>query len=265
MATLASTSTPAKAPATPQSAAVEPPTSTPPTGTWRHPRFDEINRRLNRTNFTDQHVRKIAYNVVLLALTFMVPELAKIALSRGLFETLSSNLTRWWMPLALRLLFVSNVAIALLPLFRRKDDLCDIPLTPTQRKLFGLDPSSAPATPGSNYITPPRYSRSATPRSSGERGGSPRSRRESPLGMSGSYSPASSPLLHRAVGGGFPRRLSYGSGSPLGTSLLGTDSSGGITPPTPTPGPVKTASVGLNNKWLYEKTRSSSGSRGVYT
>src|SRR5947209_2489882 len=57
-----------------------------------------------------------------------------------------------------------KLIVALTPLWTRSDDMADIPLTPSQRKLLGLAPSSAPATPDSSFITPPRFARS-TPRS----------------------------------------------------------------------------------------------------
>ena len=66
-----------------------------------------------------------------------------------------------------RLLLLVNIAFALQPLipyFKNKDELSDIPLTPSQRSLLGLPPSNA-STPtsvtGPNYITPPRYRRSS--------------------------------------------------------------------------------------------------------
>ena len=184
------------------------------------------------------------------------------------------GIARW----AVRSLFIYNILSALWPLFRRKHDLADIPLTPSQRALLGLGPSSTPATPDSHYITPPRYSRSSTPRGSGGTGGSrgrrwdsPLSNRDrgSPLGLM-SGSPASgSPLLHKAfaAGGGLSRRHSYGSQSPLGGSVFGPDSSGSgpHVPATPTPVNGKHASVVLNNKWLYERGRSSLGGRGLYS
>jgi nucleoporin POM34 len=37
--------------------------STPQTGTWRHPKLDEIVRRQNATTFSDRNVKKILYNV----------------------------------------------------------------------------------------------------------------------------------------------------------------------------------------------------------
>jgi nucleoporin POM34 len=75
------------------------------------------------------------------------------------------------------------------------------------------------------------------------------------------FSPSTgSPLFQKAVGGGSAtKRLSFGAGSPLGNSSLFLESSSGATPGTPTPGTGK-ASVGLNNKWLYEKRRDSRSS-----
>lgn len=176
-----------------------------------------------------------------------------------------------WLLLTVRLMLVANIVVALLPLARRyyPDDISDIPLTPSQRQIMGLKPDVAtPQTPGSayaspNYVTPPRYQKS-TPRSSfsnqGDRGsqsplsGSPRAS----MAKSTSNSPFSpstgSPLFQKAVGGGSAKRLSFG-GSPLSGSFF-SDSSSSATPGTPTPGTGK-ASVGLNNKWLYEKRRDS--------
>jgi nucleoporin POM34 len=155
--------------------------------------------------------------------------------------------------------------VAVLPLVRKKDDLSDIALTPAQRQLLGLAPSSTPPPPGSTYVTPPRYVRSSTPRS-----GSPGSRSiNSGSPLSGKayggndYSQNASPLLQKAMGAsmGGSRRLSYGS-SPLGPSSA--RSSSFDAPGTPTPA-NKGASVGLNSRWLYEKGRSSPGGGRVFS
>jgi nucleoporin POM34 len=166
-----------------------------------------------------------------------------------------------------------NIISAFLPLIRRyyPDDIADIPLTPSQRASMGLkagvlSPQTAGAAYASpNYVTPPRYQRS-TPRSSSfsnqDRGsqsplsGSPRGG----FALSTSNSPFSpntstgSPLFQKALNGSTTRRLSY-AGSPMSSSLFG-ESSSSATPGTPTPSTGK-ASVGLNNKWLYEKRRDS--------
>ncbi len=88
--------------------------------------------------------------------------------------------------LTLRLYFLLNISLALLPLLRSRanDPISDIPLTPSQRALMGLPPSPSPSkrtaiagaaaaflTPGGSgnssttssptYITPPRYKRTS--------------------------------------------------------------------------------------------------------
>jgi nucleoporin POM34 len=173
---------------------------------------------------------------------------------------------------ALNVVFVFNIIMACLPLFRSRDDISDIALTPGQRKLMGLPPSSAPPTPGSQYITPPRYARTPTPLSGspGSKGNysrSPLSGKGSPASgsLSGSpFSPAASPLLQKAMGGGLNgnRRHSYGSPSPLGpgASRMAVPE----TPGTPSP-TAKGVNVGLNSKWLYDKTRMNSGNSRLYS
>lgn len=158
--------------------------------------------------------------------------------------------------------------------------MADIPLTPSQRQLLGLGPSSAPTTPGSgSCITPPRFARS-TPRSAsgthvGVYGSSPFDRSgngspvsgsplagrgsASPYGMSGFGSPISgSPLVRKAVEG---RRNSFG-GSGLRESmsrgdLIGFDEStlsvpGSSSPSIATAG-SRASGVHLNSKWLYQR------------
>lgn len=125
---------------------------------------------------------------------------------------------------------------------------------------MGLKPSASSQTPGSSYaspayVTPPRYSRS-TPRSSFSNHG------DRPL-LSGSGSPAaglgrstSNSSYSPGLGSSANHRSSYGGGgSPFSSSLFG-DSGSSAAPGTPTPSTGK-ASVGLNNKWLYEKRRDS--------
>lgn len=88
----------------------------------------------------------------------------------------------------------------------------------------------------------------------------------SPSGsMAGSpFSPGASPLLQKAMGGAGlngSRRHSYGSPSPLGPG--GSRMNGFETPGTPSPA-SKGASVGLNNRWLYDKERRNSGSSRIF-
>lgn len=148
---------------------------------------------------------------------------------------------------------------------------------------------SRPATPSeeAQYVTPPRYSRSATPRSSvGSAGsfadslrvqvrGSPLSGRSSPLdtsvispfgsarrgsaGGSGSPFSGASPLKDKVFNtSDMVRRGSFGSsrGSPLGGDLespIGANKSAH----------GHRASVGLNSKWLYQKGRPSPAGMGM--
>jgi len=171
-----------------------------------------------------------------------------------------------WIYLTLTIIPLFNIGRALLPLFRPRDDIADIPLTPAQRKLLGLPPSSRPATPGSAYSTPPRYSRTpslaGSPVSLKSYASSPTPNLASPGSITNSPV-AASPLLQKAVGVamGGARKSSFGSPGPLGastaTSLFGDG------PATPTPA-GKRSSVSLNNKWLYEKGRRSSGNSWLH-
>lgn len=289
-------------PSTPSAQTVQQPT---PTGSWRHPQYNEITKRQYATTCDETNIRIVLWNGAYLigtyiclpfmsswpligSLLFVCP--SKLALlqllikitRRPVFQTMQSwPQTTFWLSLSVRLIFLYNIAVACLPILRRylrKDEIADIPLTPSQRAAMGLDPSvKTPATPGSafaspNYVTPPRYARS-TPRTSFS--GSERKSSESPLsgsplgmGKSTSNSPfspgatAQSPLFQKALGGGSAdRRRSFSRQSPLSANLFG-DSSASTTPGTPTPAPAK-ASVGLNNRWLYEKGRGSPG-RGLF-
>lgn len=176
------------------------------------------------------------------------------------------------------LLGLYNITNALLPLIKNTDELTDIPLTPTQRSLLGLDPNATPPlTPGTQYVTPPRYPRSPTPRNI-----SPATRSTSnystpitgspSFGREGSDSPtaslAASPLWQKSLGRSrdTARRSSYGSPSPLGPGYGGSSSMLGA-PNTPSPTAGRGPTVGLNNKWLYQKGRNASGPRypSMYT
>jgi nucleoporin POM34 len=282
-------------PSTPSTPSAQADQSHTPGGSWKHPKFDEIARRQYATTFDERNIRAIVANASLLFLSVygnavtskvklleyaayvpFVPMLAHsithIASSTPINTVVRAVPYSDWAIVLVRLAFAVNIISAFLPLVRRyyPDDIADIPLTPSQRASMGLkaDMLSSP-TPGSvyaspNYVTPPRYQRS-TPRSSSfsnqDRGsqsplsGSPRGS----FALSTSNSPFSpntstgSPLFQKALGGS-TRRLSY-AGSPMNSSLFG-DSSSSATPGTPTPSTGK-ASVGLNNKWLYEKRRDS--------
>ncbi|KAH6655128.1 nuclear pore complex component-domain-containing protein [Truncatella angustata] len=256
---------------TPSKPASSPAAETP--GNWRHPRLQEITRRQNASTFSDKNVRKIAWNIAAIA--------AATALITMVYKYIvfsPNGSFAYFVSWAYKLFLCAplfNIGVALLPLVRPKDDLSDIPLTPGQRKLLGLGPSSAPPTPGSVYSTPPRYSR--TPSLSGSTGKrsfsasqSPSAYRSPPEGFNGSFSgngsifsAAGSPLIQKAMNGA--RRSSFGSigsPSPLGKSFGASTSifGPGIDSPSPSPANGKRSSVALNNKWLYERGRRSSGS-----
>ncbi|EMD92226.1 hypothetical protein COCC4DRAFT_130124 [Bipolaris maydis ATCC 48331] len=245
-------------PTTPSAQTEQQPT---PNGSWRHPQFDEIARRQYATTFDERNVRAIVLNSGLLFLSVYgqsVSEKVKLVgyAAAPINAVVKAVPFSAWAILAVRIIFAANIVIAFLPLVRRyyPDDIADIPLTPSQRASMGLKADvHAPPTPGSayaspNFVTPPRYQRS-TPRSNSFSNqdyspfnGSPRPN----LGGSTSNSPFN-------LSGSAAKRLSYNSS--MSSSLFG-DSSSSVTPGTPTPSTGK-ASVGLNNKWLYEKRRDS--------
>ncbi|CAL00277.1 hypothetical protein AnigIFM60653_003101 [Aspergillus niger] len=266
-------------------------------GKWRHPHLNEVVRRQNAGTFGDRNINKLVWNTAALFATWVFGDTVK---SYSLWLQNISPISTYpdLSLLVLRVIFALNILIALYPLFRPKDNFSDIPLTPTQRSLLGLDPSATQSlTPGTTYVTPPRYRLSAS------RNASPASRSGSPLsasaGASGhrlssgpSFSPSPSPLLHKVVTNGSKesgRRPSFGSSSPLGRSssfspfkessfkestfkdststfresTMSTFSGmSSIAPATPSPVGGKRVSLGLSNKWLYERSRRLSASNG---
>lgn len=204
----------------------------------------------------------------------------------------------YWAFIVVYMLPALNILVACLPLIRRKDDLSDIPLTPAQRKLLNLPPSSKPATPDTVYSTPPRYSRTPSiPNSTGKIGGSSNNNNYetaltgadrydldsfgktsygSSVGSS-SYggsinSTTASPLLQRGMAFGRQQpnpfkalqSIPTSSLSPATARLLNQSTTSFASsifngaPGTPSPAGGKAISVGLNNKWLYERSRKTS-------
>ncbi|KAJ5775509.1 uncharacterized protein N7511_000520 [Penicillium nucicola] len=264
-------------PATPKAATSLAPASegTGTPGKWRHPMLAEIVRRQNAATFGEKNVKRLVSNGAVLIMTYALGGTAK-AYSSKILDT--GDAFRDFAMVICQLFLFANIIMALYPLFRPKDDLSDIPLTPTQRKLLGLDPSATPpATPGTTFATPPRY------RLSTSRKPSPASRPSSPMSANASfserrpsagtpYSPVSSPLLYKAVSNGgldSGRRQSFGSSS-FGASSFGASSFGAssfgessLGPSTPSPLAGKRASLGVKNKWLYERSRRLSASNGA--
>ena len=184
------------------------------------------------------------------------------------------NIVGVWPFVIIYFILALNIAHALTPVispfFRGKDNLIDIDLTASQRSLLGLDPDATPpVTPNTRYVTPPKYARpSSSSRSSSldrrissSPVGSPLSRKGSPTArQSGdlSGSPSGSPLWHKVMENTESRRHSYGFSPSLGASSKDLSS---FLPSTPSP-TGRATGVPISSKWIYEKGRSSSGSRG---
>ncbi|KAK7953898.1 nuclear pore complex component [Apiospora saccharicola] len=266
-------STTIQRPLTPTKASPAPPQDSP--GTWRHPRLEEISKRQKATTFGEKNVKKVVYNAAALVAMFAIHGFVSQWFSPG---PLAVSQLATYVYRIVQLIPIYNIAVACMPLIRSQDEMSDIALTPGQRKLLGLAPASNPPSPGSVYSTPPRYSR--TPSMSGSTGGkrnfsdSPVDGRTSPslyrspldfggnssigsFGASGSVL-AGSPLIQKAMNGA--RRSSFGASSPMIGSINGGSIFGnGPESPSPSPANGKRSSVSLNNKWLYEKGRRSSG------
>nr|POE72861.1 nucleoporin pom34 [Quercus suber] len=245
-------------PSTPQQDASSAVLSSTP-GKWQHPRMNEVLQRQSKTRFDNTNMRTILANAIFLIASLILEYALQKTLPRSQLHAMSPYPATAM--LLLRLFFLFQIATALAPWFR-KQDLCeDVPLTPAQRAMLGLPPMSRPATPSEKeqYVTPPRYSRSGTPRSSGSSSlraqvsGSPLSGRGTPMKPGTSFFDITGSPSSAFRGSGERRRLSYTTtqSSPLGISDF--DATGSVNTPTKS----NKASVGLNNKWLYEKSRSS--------
>lgn len=291
----ATAASPAHTPSSPRTPNANGAHSTPNTTPgWLHPRMDEVIRRRNASNFDTRNMRAVLLSAAVIAFSFFMPNLLGSAyvqpttsLHGNMLILLTSVPLPWQQILApypnyilwaARLIVLSNALFACKPLLLTPDACEDVPLTPQQRKLLGLPPMTRPATPQEReqYVTPPRFSRSATPRSSSgsvriESGDSPLSGRATPVDANGSFrmsgggSPFASPTVrgsgspYSVQDGGERRRLSYNNprSSPLTVSEFEAMSN-----PSPSGGRKDRASVGLNNKWLYEKGRRGSGGAG---
>ncbi|WPH03841.1 Hypothetical protein R9X50_00672400 [Acrodontium crateriforme] len=235
------------------------PSPTPSTpGRWEHPRINEIERRRNKTKFDGDDTRKVVQIFGLLLATFIAPAILRSILPRSWSRFVGSyypTIVFW----VIRLLLTALIGIQCLPLFRKDDPCEDIPLTPAQRQLLGLPLMTRPMTPQElgQTVTPPRFTRSNTPRSASSTqvnlSGSPINERNALLD-SASESPANgSPFTPQLHSGGERRRLSYSSNRSSPLSISEFDAAGSVNTPTKS----ARASVGLNSKWLYEKGRAS--------
>ncbi|KAI4221751.1 MAG: hypothetical protein L6R36_006666 [Xanthoria steineri] len=268
------------APATPQSVNSQTSRSvvaTPSPGRWRHPNFDEITQRQKASTFDESNVHRLIWNIGFVIGLYLLRNLLQSY--PGTLSIFLSNPSQSYLRASIlytALLPLYNIIVALWPLYGGHDPVSDIALTPSQRALLGLDPNATPPpTSGTRYVTPPRYPRSPTPRN--DSGASNRSRHSSPgktpfsrkdyssespsFGHSENpFSPPASPLWQKSMlasGRDARKRSSMGTPSPLG---LGKDSL--WMPNTPSSATGKGgASLGLNNRWLYERGRTDSGRR----
>ncbi|KAK5116185.1 hypothetical protein LTR62_008511 [Meristemomyces frigidus] len=238
-----------------------PAASTP--GQWQHPRMQEVIRRRKSALFDSRNVRVVGLNVGFMVVSVIVPFVATSMLPQ-LWIVASEPYFSYSLYL-LRAFFALNICLAFAPFFQPKDNCDDVPLTPSQRQLLGLPPMSRPATPQeqAQYVTPPRYSRSATPQSNNSNLRAQAS--SSPLSGRGLGTPLDGELLRRSFSGsprpspfgspaGQSRRSSFARNASLSTPEF--DAVGSSYTPTKN----NKASVGLNSKWLYEKSRGSSRS-----
>ncbi|KAK9356838.1 nuclear pore complex component-domain-containing protein [Lipomyces doorenjongii] len=129
-----------------------------PKGEWRHPAFDQLHNRISKTEFTQATSRKMFLNALAwLVYSVAISWLSKWNLMQELWavnEKFAKNMT--YIGAILQMLFLWNIVDGLIRLLRPKDKLEDIPLTPNQRKLMGLDANvttNSPAKP----LTPPKY------------------------------------------------------------------------------------------------------------
>ncbi|RPA86991.1 hypothetical protein BJ508DRAFT_410580 [Ascobolus immersus RN42] len=137
-----------------------------PTGSWRHPALDRIARQRRDDTFTDASVRRIAINFAGLVCTFVVfNHVKEYSLMKYLFRLLPKEIynNSTYIIWLLRLLMVYNIAETINRAFTTENEFRNVPLTPQQRRLLGLNPN-VPTPPDASLATPPRYAKT-TPNS----------------------------------------------------------------------------------------------------
>ncbi|KIW13447.1 hypothetical protein PV08_08635 [Exophiala spinifera] len=157
--------TPAKSPLNSTNFSTPPPSP----GNFRHPRITEILARESATSISERRVKGAAVNAAVLLFTFIFHDafcsVVTWLLSWSGFDASQALSTTI---VIARLVSCANIVLCLqpvIPYISKKDQITDIPLTPSQRSLLGLDPSvqptPSPAGSSLSYITPPRYRRSS--------------------------------------------------------------------------------------------------------
>ncbi|KAH8146828.1 uncharacterized protein LAJ45_09202 [Morchella importuna] len=169
-----------------------------PTGSWRHPAIDIVAQRNSQKGFTETNFHRLMINGISLFLCwFIVAFFRQSSTLKNLIPTSPTiSFYAFYALWGVRSLLVWNILESLYNLLRPVDEFTDIPLTPEQRKLLGLNPD----TPLSPAAAEGSISRKAT--------ATPPPMTPSPLRM----------------GGVVDRRSSFGSPSPasarVGSSVV---------------------------------------------
>ncbi|EXJ93987.1 hypothetical protein A1O1_02380 [Capronia coronata CBS 617.96] len=178
-----------------------PSTYSPSPGRFRHPRTTEILARSSSSALTETNIKGALTNAAVLLFSFMFSDayyssITPLLKSSGVSDASQLSSTAL---LLIRAVLCANLVLLLrpaIPYIAKKDEISDIPLTPSQRSLLGLPPTPGSAGSAGSYITPPRYRRS-----SGSFSGTPSSVQNNPSGdrrsISASYSSSTlSPSRH---------------------------------------------------------------------
>ncbi|KAK9477784.1 nuclear pore complex component-domain-containing protein [Lipomyces japonicus] len=197
-----------------------------PKGEWRHPAFDQVQERTSQTEFTQNTGHKMFLNALAwIAYAVVIGWLRKwnwMADLTAQNEIFRKNMT--YIGIALQLLFLWNIVDGLVRLLRPREKFADIPLTPSQRKLMGLDDkvkTSSPAKP----LTPPKYVKGYS------------QARESPR---------ASPLLKKSIQGAAVDKNKNSSPKSAGNQVASPNS-----PARSTGSPVSSSGFTPSNRYLY--------------
>lgn len=236
-------------PTTPYKSAASTPSGT-PTGSWRHPAMDIVAQRNSQKGFTETTSHRFMINAISLFLCWFV--VAFFRQSSTLRDLVPNSPTisfyAFYALWGVRSLLIWNILESLYKLFRPVDEFTDIPLTPEQRRLLGLNPDAplSPAAAEGSIIIPPRYTKNAP---SSSRTGSPipfNTSVTSPSPPQGRKATATPPPMNPSplrMGGVVDRKSTFGS---------------------PSPAPARAGnSVVPNNKWLYEKSLQRKGAMNL--
>ncbi|KAL0640033.1 hypothetical protein Q9L58_000861 [Maublancomyces gigas] len=206
--------------------------------------MDIVAKRNSEKAFTDTTFHRLMLNSIALFLTWFVPALLKQSTAVARLTPSGPALATYttYAIYLSRAVLLWNILDAGYKFLRPADEFTDIPLTPEQRKLFGLNPDtplSATASGGA-FVTPPRYTKSTT----SSRSGSPNfgvSTSSPNMARNAAATPPPMTPSPLRMGGAVERRTSGGFGSLVfGGSPVAS-------------GKVGSSSVVPGNKWIYEK------------